>query len=201
LLSTPTRLGVSASDALGIFAKEARLPEIAPSLICRLVGRTSKPPELHDRVEGGVSLGVGVSSLSCSSTIANEAGGLPILFPYCDFMSDSICCGPRKGRWVDAFLIVEADSEFGDLVADSSSRPGVAGAAYLPSFEGGASLWPCGTEGSTSRVGAAYRPKFAGGALQSPFCIIEGLVFRPAEAGVDVGLLKFNDMFAVDGNI
>jgi hypothetical protein len=156
LLSTPTKLGVSASDALGVFTKEARLPEIAPSLICHLVGRTSKLPELHDRVEGGVSLGVGVSSLSCSSTVANEAGGLPILFPYCNFMSDSICCGPRKGRWVDAFLIVKANSEFGDLVADLSSRPGVAGVAYLPSFEGSASLWPCGTEGSTSRVGTAY---------------------------------------------
>jgi hypothetical protein len=115
-----------------------------------------KLPGLRDHVEGGVSLGVGVSSLSCSSTVTNEAGGLPILFPYCDFMSDSICCGPRKGRWVDAFLIVEADSELGDLVADSSSHPGVAGAAYLPSFKGSASLWPCSTEGSTSRVGMAY---------------------------------------------
>ena len=86
------------SEALGVFAKEARFPEMAPSLICHLVGNTSKPPELGDCVKGGISLGVGVSSLSCSSTVVNEAGGLPILFPYCDFMSNSICCGPRKGH-------------------------------------------------------------------------------------------------------
>ena len=97
-LFTPTQLGVLASEAIGVFAKEARFPEIAPSLICRLVGNTSRPPKLGDLFEGGVSLGVGVSSLSCSSTIANEVGGLPILCPYCDFMSDSICCGPRKGH-------------------------------------------------------------------------------------------------------
>jgi hypothetical protein len=106
----------------------------------------------------------------------------------------------KEGLLGWCFLIVEADSEFGDLVADSSSCPGVAGAAYLPSFEGGASLWPCGTEGSTSCVGMAYRPKFAGGTLRSPLCVIESLVFCPAEAGIDVGLLKFDDMFAVDGN-
>ena len=94
-LFTPTQLGDSASEALGIFMKEAGFPEIAP-LICCLVGNTLKPPELGDHVKGGISLGVGVSVLSCSSTIANEAGGLPILFPYCDFMSDSICCSPRK---------------------------------------------------------------------------------------------------------
>ena len=128
LLFTPTQLGVSASEALGVFAKEARFPEIAPSLVCHLVGDTSRLPKLCDHVKGGISLGIGVSSLSCLSTIVNEAGGLPILFLYCDFMSDSICCSLRKGCWIEAFLIVEADSEFGDLVADLSSCPGVTGA-------------------------------------------------------------------------
>ena len=177
---------MSASEALGVFAKEARLPEMAPSLACRLEGRISKPPELGDRIEGGVSLGVGVSSLSCLSTVVNKAGGLPSLFPYCDFMSNSICCSPRKVRWVDAFRIVDADSEFGDLVADLSSRPGVAGAAYLPSFKGGASLRPCGTEGSTSRIGTAYRPKVAGRTLRSLFCVVDCFVFHSVGAGIDV---------------
>ena len=58
LLFTPTQLGVSASEALGVFAKEARFPEIAPSVICHLVGNTSKLPELGDHVEGGISLGL-----------------------------------------------------------------------------------------------------------------------------------------------
>ena len=127
----------------------------------------------------------------------NEAGGLPILFPYCDFMSDSICCGPRNGCWIEAFLIVKADSEFGDLVADSSSHPGVAGAAYLPSFKGSASFWPCGTEGSTSHVGTAYQPKLVSGTLQLLFCIIGRHVFCPVEAGIEVGLLELDDIKAL----
>jgi hypothetical protein len=90
--------------------------------------------------------------------------------------------------------MVEADSETGDLVVDSSSRPGVAGVAYLPSFKGGASLWPCGTEGSSSHVGVAYQPNVAGGALQSLFSAIEDCIFCPAEAGDEAGLLGVDNM-------
>ena len=66
-------------------------------------------------------------------------------------------CGKDKRRWW--------------LLADSSSRPGVAGVAYRPMLAGGASLSPCGVERSSSRpvvAGAAYRPSLAGDASGSP---------------------------------
>ena len=88
--------GTSESVTLGELARKARLP--APSVVRRLTESNSNLLEFVDCAEGGVSIGVGVSSLSCSSTSANEAGGLLSFFPYCDFISESICCGPRRGR-------------------------------------------------------------------------------------------------------
>ena len=66
--------------------------------------------------------------------------------------------------------------------------------AYLPSFEGSASLWPCSTEGSTSCIGTAYRPKLVSSALQSLFCIVGRHVFCPAKAGIEVHLLGVGNM-------
>jgi hypothetical protein len=77
--------------ACGVLTKDSRLPATAPVLTCHLAGSNSKLPELFDFADGGVRIGVGVSSLSDSSTVANESGSLPIFFPYCDFMIESIC--------------------------------------------------------------------------------------------------------------
>jgi hypothetical protein len=77
--------------ACGILVKDSRLPATAPILVCRLAGSNLKLPELFDFADGGVRIGVGISSLSDSSTVVNESGGLPIFFPYCDFMIESIC--------------------------------------------------------------------------------------------------------------
>jgi hypothetical protein len=59
-----------------------------------------------------------------------------------------------SGRRIGAFCTVEADSEIGDLIIDSSSHPVVTGTAYLPSLAGGASL---------REERSSYRPSFAGG--------------------------------------
>ena len=130
--------------------------------------------------------------IHCS--VVNEAGGFPTFLPYCDFMSDSIYWGPSNGHWGGTFCIVEVDLETGDLVVDSSSHPGVTGMAYLPSFEGSTSFWPCGAEGSSSCIGMAYWPNVVDSALWSLFSIVEGCSFCPAEAGIEVGLLEVDDM-------
>jgi hypothetical protein len=121
---------------------------------------------------------------------------------------------------------VDADSDAGDLlpiivalldlrggrdrrllrldVADSSSRPGVAGAACLPALAGGASFSPFGFEGSSSRpgvAGAACLPLLAGGASLSPL----GAGAREpcaGDAGARLALLDLEDMASfqeVDG--
>jgi hypothetical protein len=97
-LFTWVALRTSESVSLGVLKKDARPSDIAPTLACRLEESSSKLPELFDCTEGSVSIGVGVSSLSCSSTVANESGSLPNFFPYCDFMRESICCSPRNSR-------------------------------------------------------------------------------------------------------
>ena len=105
---------------------------------------------------------------------------------------EPICWGPRKVRGSGAFRTVDADSDTGDLLPlivalldlrggrdrrrllallESSSRPGVAGVAYLPLLAGGASPSPCGEGRSSSRpgvAGVAYLPLLAGGASPSP---------------------------------
>ena len=59
--------------------------------------------------------------------------------------------------------------------------------------------WETGPSRSVSRLveSLAYRLKLASGALRSLFCIVGRHVFRPAEAGVEVGLLKLDDMAEV----
>ena len=105
---------------------------------------------------------------------------------------EPICWGPRKVRGSGAFRTVDADSDTGDLLPlivalldlrggrdrrrllallESSSRPGVAGVAYLPLLAGGASPSPCGKGRSSSRPGVAdvaYRLRVTGGASLSP---------------------------------
>ena len=182
-------LEASASDALGVLVRNSESADTAPVLACRFGrGNSSKAPELLDRADGGVRLGVGVSSRPCSSTVAKESGSLPIFLPYCDFMWESICWGPRRGRRSGSLRIVEADSDAGDLDVDSSSRPGVAGVACRPLLAGGASFLPLGEKRSMSRVGAAYRPWLAGGASSSPFgkegsTSHVGAAYRPWLAG------------------
>ena len=78
---------------------------------------------------------------------------------------------------------MEADSEVGDLMAVSSSRPGVAGVAYLPFLKGGASPSSLDNRGSSSHVGTAYHPWLAGSALQLPLGAV-ALVCRPADVGI-----------------
>jgi hypothetical protein len=80
------------------------------------------------------------------------------------------------------------------LIIDSLSHSVVAGAAYLPSLAGGASLHE---ERSSSRcvgTGMAYQPNVAGGTLRSLFSAVEGRIFHPAEAGDEAGLLEVDDM-------
>ena len=85
-------LGASASDALGMFMHNSEFADTAPVLVCRFgCGNSSKLPELLDRADRGVKLGVGVSSQPCSSMVAKESGSLPIFLLYCDFMRESIC--------------------------------------------------------------------------------------------------------------
>ena len=85
-------MGTSDSAAAGVLVSDAESPEIALVLECRFKHwNLSKLPELKDCADGGVSIGVGVSSHSSSSTIVNEAGGLPTFLLNWDFMSDSIC--------------------------------------------------------------------------------------------------------------
>ena len=56
-------LEASASDALGMLVCNSESTDTAPVLVCRFGCRnSSKPPELLDRADGGVKLGVGVSS-------------------------------------------------------------------------------------------------------------------------------------------
>ena len=90
---------------------------------------------------------------------------------------------------------MEADSEVGDLMAVSSSRPGVAGVAYLPFLKGSASLSSLDDRGSSSHVGMAYRPWLAGSASRSPLGTV-ALVRRPADVGIV--LLRLADI--VDGH-
>ena len=162
-------LEASASDVLGMLMCNSESVDTAPVLACRFgCGNSLKPPELLDRADRGVKLGIGVSSRPCSSTVAKESGSLPIFLPYCDFMRESICWGPRRGHRSGSLLIVEADSDAGDLDVDLSSHPGVTGMACRPLLAGSASFLPLGEERSTSRIGAAYCPWLAGGASSLP---------------------------------
>jgi hypothetical protein len=77
--------------ACGVLMKDSRLPATAPVLVRHLAGSNSKLPELFNFADGRVRISVGVSSLSDSSTVANESGSLPIFFLYCNFMIESIC--------------------------------------------------------------------------------------------------------------
>ena len=181
-MSTSIMLEASVSDALGVLMRNSESVDTAPVLVCHFGhGNSSKPPELLDRADGGVKLGIGVSSQPCLSTVAKESGSLPIFLPYCDFMRESICWGPRRGRRSGNLLIVEADSDAGDLDVDSSSHPGVAGVACRPLLAGGASFLPLGKERSMSHVGTAYCPWLAGSASSSPFGK-EGLTSRVGAA-------------------
>ena len=185
-------LGASASDALGVFMRNSESADTAPVLVCHFgCGNSSKPPELLDRTDRGVKLGVGVSSRPCSSTVAKESGSLPIFLPYCNFMRESICWGPRRGRRSGSLLIVEADLDADDLDVDSSSHPGVAGMAYRPSLKGGASPSSLNDGGLSSHVGAAYRPWLVGGTSWLPLGAV-ALVCCPAEAGIV--LLRLEDI-------
>jgi hypothetical protein len=90
-LSVQVIAGVSESVACGALTRDVRLPATAPVLVCHLVGSNSKLPELFNFADGRVNIGIGISSRSNLSTVANESGSLPTFFLYCDFMSDPIC--------------------------------------------------------------------------------------------------------------
>ena len=91
-MSISLMLGASASDALGVLMRNSESTDTAPVLVCRFrCGNSSKPPELLDRADGGVKLGIGVSSQPCLSMVVKESGSLPIFLPYCNFMRESIC--------------------------------------------------------------------------------------------------------------
>jgi hypothetical protein len=185
---------------LGVLKKASRLSDTAPTLVCHLEESSSKLPELFNCAKGSVLISISISSLSCLSTLANDSDNLPIFFPYCDFMRESICCSPRNSQCKGILFTVEADLEVGDLVDVLLSHPGVTGMAYLPMFAGGASLLSFDGKGSSSCsvvADVACKPNFAGSASWSPFSAVV-CVLHPLEVGMT--LLKLDDIVEGDGS-
>jgi hypothetical protein len=83
---------VSVSFALVVLACRRISTDTTPAPGRRLVmDSISKPPVSVDLADTTVSTGVGVSSRSCSSTVAKDSGLLLDFGPYWDLTMESMC--------------------------------------------------------------------------------------------------------------